>query len=99
MDKAPLNKYGSRLIEFCKVTDMLIFNGRLGDDFGVGEFTRDDKTGRSVVDYAIGTPVIYNSVLLFKVLGKFPESDHRALSIALGINSENVSIWFIAQIK
>ena len=91
MDKAPMNKYGSRLIEFCKVTDMLIFNGRLGDDFGVGEFTRDDTTGRSVVDYAIGTPVIYNSVLVFKVLGKFPESDHRALSIALGINSENVS--------
>ena len=91
MDKAPMNKYGSRLIEFCKVTDMLIFNGRLGDDFGVGEFTRDDTTGRSVVDYAIGTPVIYNSVLVFKVLGKFPESDRRALSIALGINSENVS--------
>ena len=70
---------------------MLIFNGRLGDDFGVGEFTRDDTTGRSVVDYAIGTRVIYNSVLVFKVLGKFPESDHRALSIALAINSENVS--------
>ena len=41
--------------------------------------------------YSIGTPVIYNSVLVFKVLGKFPESDHRALSIALAINSENVS--------
>ena len=27
MDKAPWNKYGSRLIQFNKVTDMLIFNG------------------------------------------------------------------------
>ena len=38
-----------------------------------GEFIRDDTTGRSVVDYAIGTPVIYNSILVFKVLGKFPK--------------------------
>ena len=54
----------------------------------MGEFTRD---GRSVVDYATGTPVIFNSALVSKVLEKFPESDHRALSIALTINSENVS--------
>ena len=61
---------------FVKITDMLIFNGRIGDDHGVGQFTRDDTTGRSVVDYAIGTPVIFNQIDSFKVLGKFPESNH-----------------------
>ena len=88
MDRAPSNKHGSRLLEFCKITDMLIFNGRIGDDHGIGQFTRDDTTGRSVVDYAIGTPVIFNQIDPFKVLGKFPESDRCALSISLPIKSD-----------
>ena len=71
--KAPANRHGPRLIDFCKATDLIIFNGRLGHDHGLGEFTRDDTTGRSVVDYAIGSPVIFN---FFKVLDKVPESDH-----------------------
>ena len=65
---------------------IFIFNGRLGHDHGLGEFTRDDTTGRSVVDYAIGSPVIFNQVNFFKVLDKVPESDHRPLSISLSIN-------------
>ena len=85
-DKAPANRHGSRLIDFCKATDMIIFNGRLGHGHGLGEFTRDDTTGRSVVDYAIGSPVISNQVDFFKVLDKVPESDHRPLSIWLSIN-------------
>ena len=88
MDRAPSNKHGSRLLEFCEITDMLIFNGRIGDDHGVGQFSRDDTTGRSVVDYAIGTPVIFNQIDSFKVLVKFPESDHSALSISLPIKSD-----------
>ena len=85
-DKTPANRHGSRLIDFCKATDLIIFNGRLGHDHGLGEFTRDDTTGRSVVDYAIGSPVIFNQVNFFKVLDKVPESDHRPLSISLSIN-------------
>ena len=49
-DEAPANRHGSRLIDFCKATDLIIFSGRLGHDHGLGEFTRDDTTGRSVVD-------------------------------------------------
>ena len=62
IDRAPSYKHGSRLLAFCKIIDMLIFNGRIGDDHGVGQFTKDDTTGRSVVDYAIGTPVIFNQI-------------------------------------
>ena len=85
-DKAQANRHGSRLIDFCKTTDLIIFNGRLGHDHGLGEFTRDDTTGRSVVDYAIRSPVIFNQVDFFKVLDKVPESDHRPLSISHSIN-------------
>ena len=47
---------------------MIFFNGRLSHDHGIGEFARDDTTGRSVVDYAIGSPVIFNQVDFLKVL-------------------------------
>ena len=73
----------------CKATDLLIFNGRLSPDLGVGEFTRDDTTGRSVVDYAIGSPVIFNHANYFKVLDKFPESDHRPISLFLSMNCKH----------
>ena len=85
-DKAPANRHGPRLTDFCKATDLIIFNGRLGHDHGLGEFTRDDMIGRGVVDYAIGSPVMFNQVNFFKVLDKVPESDHQPLSTSLSIN-------------
>ena len=83
MDRKSVNKHDTQLIEFCKTTGMLILNGRISHDRGIGCFTRDDTTGRSVVDYAIASPVILKSVSYFKVSCKFPESDHRPVSISL----------------
>ena len=80
MDGNLVNKHGRQLIEFCKATGMLILNGRLGRDRGIGCFTRDDTTGRSVVDYAI-------IIDYFEVLHKFPESDHRPVSLSLTCSS------------
>ena len=34
-----LNNNGQLLIDFCKVSNMKILNGRLGSDKGVGDFT------------------------------------------------------------
>ena len=89
MDKNSVNKHGSQLIEFCRETGTLILNGRLSHDRGIGRFTRDDTTGRSVVDYAIGSPSILKSVDYFEVLCKFPESDHRPVSLSLSCNKPN----------
>ena len=52
----------------------------------IGSFTRDDTTGRSAVDYAIGSPKILKSVDHFEVSSKFPESDHRPVSLSLTCN-------------
>ena len=65
---------------------MVILNGRLSHDQGIGRFTWDDTTGRSVVDYAIGSPRILKSVDYFELLCKFPESDHRPVSLSLTCN-------------
>ena len=61
-DKSAINKHGIQLLELCKSAGILILNGRIGHDRGIGEFTRDDTTGKSVVDYAIGTPKLFNLV-------------------------------------
>ena len=62
MDGNVVNKHGRQLIEFCKATKMLILNGRLGHDRGIGCFTRDDTTGRSVVDYAKANWLLWSVV-------------------------------------
>ena len=47
-DKSAINKHGIQLLELCrqKSAGKLILNGRIGHDKGLGEFTRDDTTGR-----------------------------------------------------
>ena len=82
-DKTIVNRHGIHLLEFCKSAGMLILNGRLGRDKGIGEFTRDDTTGKSVVDYVISTPTLLKLVTDFLVHDKFPESDHRPISLSL----------------
>ena len=46
-DASTINKHGMELLGLCKSTGLLIFNGRLGQDRGIGEYTRDDTTGRT----------------------------------------------------
>ena len=82
-DKSAVNKHGIQLLELCKSAGILTLNGRIGHDNGIGEFTRDVTTGKSVVDYAIGTPKLFNLVRDLRVHRKFPESDHRPISLSI----------------
>ena len=52
-DKASVNKNGQNLLNMCISSNLFIANGRLGLDKNIGEFTRIDTTGKSVVDYLI----------------------------------------------
>ena len=76
MDKSRANSYGLQLIDLCKSTHLIIFNGRVGSDKGVGSFTRIDTTGKSLVDYVIGTPNMLSLIKSFNIHHKLPESDH-----------------------
>ena len=51
-DKHRPNNYGYRFIDLCKSQSLLIFNGRVGQDNGVGKLTCNNA---SVADYAIGS--------------------------------------------
>ena len=56
----------------CKATGRLIFNGRIGKDKGIGDFTRNDAAGRSVVDCILGTPELLNIANTFYMMDKVP---------------------------
>ena len=52
-DEARMNRHSVQLFEFCKALGLLIVNGRMGRDKGIGDFTHDDTIGHSIVDYMI----------------------------------------------
>ncbi len=63
------NSYGRKLIEFCKNNQLFIFNGRLGENFGIGKPT---TTYHTTIDYFIGSPEVIKFVETFKVLDFIP---------------------------
>ena len=77
------NKHGTKLLDLCRATGLLILNGRVGKDKGIGEYTRVDTTGWSVVDYMISNPELIAQIEDFKIMPRLPESDHRGLSVTL----------------
>ena len=82
-----VNSRGIQLMDLCKLSGLLMVNGRCGKDKGVGKFTRRGTTGKSVVDYVFVTPDILTKYLSnFDIHPGFPESDH--LPVTLSIKSD-----------
>ena len=86
-DEARINRYGVQLIEFCKAPGLLVVNGRIGRGKGIGDFTRDDTTGRNIDDYMICNPELFSIIDNLTIEPRVPESDHRGLSLKLTCNS------------
>ena len=86
-DEARINRYSVQLIEFCKAPGLLIVNGRIGRGKGIGDFTRDDTTGRNIDDYMICNPELFSIIDNFTIEPRVPESDHRGWSLKLTCNS------------
>ena len=100
MDKRPLNGHGRQLIDLCKTTGKLIFNGRLGWDNDCDKFTRIQGASAGIVDYIFGCTTLFDKIIEFGVKDKFPESDHVPVSFSLSSNNmsepetcENKSRW------
>ena len=82
-DRRNVDNYGKLLLKLCKAVGMLILNGRLGADKGIGRYTRMADNSASVVDYVIVTPDLFDDVGQFQVNNKFHESDHLPISFSL----------------
>ena len=82
-DTSPVNKHGANLLELCQTGSLLIINGRLGSDKGIGEFPRVDTTGYSTVDYMLCNPDLFSKITYFNIENKVPESDHCGLATSI----------------
>ena len=85
-----LDNYGRRLLDLCKATDLLIANGRLGDDKDIGEFTCVTSRGRSVVDYLLLSLQNFDCVSHFKICDIDEHSDHSALYFCLKLSENDI---------
>lgn len=48
-----VDSHGRKLLDLCKSSGFIIANGRLGDDYGIGEVTYHSTHGVSTVDYLL----------------------------------------------
>ena len=62
-----VNNNDYKLIELCKGLDMKIINGRFGNDQGAGDFTCQNASGKSVVDYAIASTFLFQKLINFQI--------------------------------
>ena len=85
-----LDNYGRRLLDLCKSTDLLIANGRLGDDKDIGEFTCVTSRGRSVVDYLLLSLQNFDCVSHFSICDIDEHSDHSALYFCLKLSGNDI---------
>ena len=74
---------GKRLIELCLATSLVIGNGRLHSDRGIGDFTFHSKNGSSVVDYVLLNFDDFDCLSNFCILPPNEFSDHSGLELSL----------------
>ena len=83
-----INTNGRKLLEFCKLNGLRIGNGRIGLDYGVGQYTYIGSTGSSLIDYVIVTPSLLDCFTSFQVCEPNIISDHCAVEFSLSSRRE-----------
>ena len=78
-----IDSYGRRLLSFCKITDLIIANGRLGEDSNLGQYTFVSHNGCSVVDYLLCSFADSQRIKNFRILGCNEFSDHSPVYFTL----------------
>ena len=87
-----VDSHGRKLLDLCKSSGFITANGRLGDDYGIGEVTYHSTHGVSTVDYLLLHNTDIGSLFNFEVLMPNEYSDHSPLSLSfLKQNHSNVS--------
>ena len=78
-----IDSYGRRLPSFCKITDLIIANGRLGEDSNLRQYTFVSHNGCSVVDYLLCSFADSQRIKNFRILGCNKFSDHSPVYFTL----------------
>ena len=86
-----LDQHGRRLLDLCKSTNFIIANGRLCDDFSVGEYTFCSTQGMSTLDYVLLESTDLYSLSNFQVLALNEFSDHAPLFFSFASYKSRIS--------
>ena len=78
-----IDSSGVKLLQICKDAGLRIINGRLGDDAGIGNFTFQSARGKSLIDYVLCTPSLFNLISNFCVHEISVFSDHAPLQFTI----------------
>ena len=79
------NRFGDRLLEMCKATNICIVNGRLYGDANVGTYTCMTANGESLIDYLLTAYTNFNILTDFNVLHFNEYSNHSPLTFTIKI--------------
>ena len=88
------NSFGQKLLDLCKGACMRIVNGRLGDDFGVGNFTFISSQGMSLIDYLLAKECNFARLSRFTILPINEWSDHCPMQFALFCNNPVNELYY-----
>ena len=84
-----INSNGRKSLDFCRQNGLRICNGRIGEDRNFCKCTFIGGTGRSLVDYVISNPSMFEVFCKFKVCEPNILSDHCELEFSLYSNINN----------
>ena len=79
---------GRKLLEFCKMHILRICNGRLRSDNGIGKYTYVGSSGKSVVDYILVNPSLFDNFSIFEVGEPNILSDYCAIHFCLKLKEK-----------
>jgi hypothetical protein len=81
------NSRGTQMLEFCKATSLRIANGRIGNDYNIGEFTYYNRNTCTTIDYLVLSARDFPLIDSFSVLPFNLYSDHAPITFSLKVNS------------
>ena len=91
-DKGHMNNNGTLLLDLCKQTGLRIFNGRFGNDKGIGKYTFIGSRGSSLVDYVMGTQNLFQFIENFDVSEPNILSDHCIVSFSFVFDKPYINV-------
>ena len=80
---------GLKLLYICKEACLRIVNGRLGCDKEQGNFNYQSVLGKSVIDYVLFPPEMFDDVTHFAVHDIFTFSDHAPVQISFKVKKSS----------
>ena len=85
-----LNQNGKNLLEFCKISDLKILNGRVGSDANVGNYTCHTGMGSSLIDYGLASASIFPYIQDFTIeqFDRCTSDAHSAISVKIAIDCD-----------